>query len=890
MKNLIHPFIIVFYLFIALPVSSQIGVGGIPPGIEHKLFLRSSVQKHITPVDFDVEMLKSEDRADARAGYPLRIAKIIPMELDLIRDGEWISLPGGQKICQLNISAPEALAVILYYNKFFLPEGARLFIYNTRGKQILGAYTSTTNAAGKEFATEAVSGDELVLEYIPPVVSSVEQQEPEILISGVGYCYNHIYSDDQMQLRMNESGSCEVNINCPEGAEWQHQKKGVVKTVTPIGSNSYLCSGSIVNNTSGALIPYYLSAHHCFYDDFQNRAVFNRMIFYFHYEHPGCSNPDEEPKTTVTMVGAECLVDIGIEGGSDGALLRLNDDIPLEYDVFYNGWNAEETPPSSGVGIHHPRGDVKKISTYTQPALSGQWWDGEFRGAKNAHWEVTFSATENGHGVTEGGSSGSPLFDANGYIVGTLTGGNSSCSNRTGSNLYGKLQHHWDKYTQQMKTYLDPGETGTKVLPGRYSDVQAKANFKTDVSSIYVNDSVKFTNLSLGAFNSYWEFPGGTPSMSTAKHPVVKYETAGSYEVFLTINKEMESEQIYPETVLITVEERPGSVIAGSLTARVNENKNAVDLSWEGHGKGLSSELERTEKEQVMRWDDALFSASTRIAKEGTYDILSRWTPEDLNKYQQIDLTGIYVSVDNLNSTYFLKVIQDGETLYRGEMKGFARKTDNYFRLPQSIKIDLTKDLYAGYEVTHKTGAIPVAYDKGPVRKNRNFVRFGNALYKAEDYSIQGNWNIGIQVNSIKKPEYIYDIYRDNQLIASGLQKNAFSEKISDWSTFPHCYCITTRFRDVPFLPGSEQVCVEAPDISSHLSFVRINPSSGEVQIFSKSPIREIIVRDAGGRFIYSYNPGEVISAFIPSKNWNKGVYLIQLVTDDGNECFKIVK
>ena len=150
------------------------------------------------------------------------------------------------------------------------------------------------------------------------------------------------------------------------------------------------------------------------------------------------------------MVGCTRKASTPVENGSDGLLLLLNDEIPDDYNVFFNGWDRSNMLSLSGVGIHHPSGDYMKISTYgNYPTESITWRNSDVgkTGATNAHWNATFDATLNGHGVTEGGSSGSPLFNSKGLIIGTLSGGSSSCELPEGLNLYGKLYYHWNKYS-----------------------------------------------------------------------------------------------------------------------------------------------------------------------------------------------------------------------------------------------------------------------------------------------------------------------------------------------------------------------------------------------------------------------------------------------------------
>ena len=51
----------------------------------------------------------------------------------------------------------------------------------------------------------------------------------------------------------------------------------------------------------------------------------------------------------------------------------------------------------------------------------------------------------------EAAGAGSPLFNDKGLIIGTLSGGNSSCENPNGLNLYGKFSFHWNKFSENSK-------------------------------------------------------------------------------------------------------------------------------------------------------------------------------------------------------------------------------------------------------------------------------------------------------------------------------------------------------------------------------------------------------------------------------------------------------
>lgn len=466
--------LLLFSLTYCLSVWAQISEGGFPPSfnVSQKKSLRADTTPLSIKVDKDIERLKWEDSITERNGAPPRVAVIIPVNIDITQSGTWETLSDGRRICRLTINSPDALGIILYYEKFDIPKDAKLFIYNKDKTQLLGAYTKNTNTKGGRFSTEIVYGDELTLEYVN---LSDSAENPKIIIDGIGYGYNHIsdYDDSvKPKLGYGDSASCEVDVNCSEGNNWKIQQKGIAKIITKNENFSYYCSGSMINNSRNDYTPYFLSAYHCFYES--DNPEFDTMQFYFHYEKAGCDTEESESSVnarTKTMIGAELLVANKIYGGSDGALLRLNTAIPTDYDVCYNGWDVSSVPAENGVSIHHPQGDVKKISTFKNSAVSGTYSDKYGTSIPNAHWVVNFVQTENGYGITEGGSSGSPLFNQNGLIVGSLTGGSSSCSNPSGSENYSKLVYNWTQSEDEslhMQKYLSPDNPNLTSLDKLY--------------------------------------------------------------------------------------------------------------------------------------------------------------------------------------------------------------------------------------------------------------------------------------------------------------------------------------------------------------------------------------------------------------------------------------
>jgi hypothetical protein len=144
---------------------AQISEGGIPPSFQFQTTLRSRTSTVQVPVAFNVSELKKADERKATQGTPLlAVATLIEVGYNPVNSGSWTTLPDGTRLWQLNLQAKNAIALVVYYSDFYIPEGGKLYIYNATKTQILGAYTQMTNQAGGRFATGFIVGDELTLE------------------------------------------------------------------------------------------------------------------------------------------------------------------------------------------------------------------------------------------------------------------------------------------------------------------------------------------------------------------------------------------------------------------------------------------------------------------------------------------------------------------------------------------------------------------------------------------------------------------------------------------------------------------------------------------------------------------------------------------------------
>ena len=106
-------------------------------------------QKAMPPLD--MERIRHEDREDEANGLPFRFGYGYEVNFTLDNSGEWIELDEGGRLWRLEISCPGALSINLLYDKFWLPEGAKFFVYSADRKQSFGAFTYSTHSLCTEF-------------------------------------------------------------------------------------------------------------------------------------------------------------------------------------------------------------------------------------------------------------------------------------------------------------------------------------------------------------------------------------------------------------------------------------------------------------------------------------------------------------------------------------------------------------------------------------------------------------------------------------------------------------------------------------------------------------------------------------------------------------------
>ncbi|MEM7104423.1 MAG: T9SS type A sorting domain-containing protein [Bacteroidota bacterium] len=438
-----HLFSLLFILSISYLAHAQISTPGTPPSELYTL--STDVDKHYMP-SFDLNRLIEEDIAESRkGGVPPRFGHKMEVKISPKEYGTWEELPDGGRVWRLTVTSYGARSLNFLFSKFEMPRGGEFYLYNEDKSYQIGAFTMLNNKEDGVFATAPVKGESVTIEYYEPAYS---RKQGKIVISHVVHAYKNLFATahENLEKGFGDSGSCNNDVACSNTATtcidpsiWGDQ----IRSVAMIVVNGFrACTGAMINNAEYDGTPYFLSANHC------GTNINNTWVFVFNYDSPSCSGPDGSLSDSVT--GGALRANYG---PSDVALFELSMPPPASYIAYYAGWNKSSTPPPNSVGIHHPSGDVKKISFNCDALYRGDW-PGPANVPNGDHWIV--GQWEDG--TTEGGSSGSPLFDENQLIVGQLHGGSASCGSIT-YDSYGGVFASWNgggSPSSRLSDWLDP--------------------------------------------------------------------------------------------------------------------------------------------------------------------------------------------------------------------------------------------------------------------------------------------------------------------------------------------------------------------------------------------------------------------------------------------------
>ncbi|WP_194850960.1 T9SS type A sorting domain-containing protein [Nonlabens antarcticus] len=446
---------------------------------------KSSVQ--MTPVILpavDVDALIEEDQEIAKTKFnkALRVGEDIEVDLDLYNSGSWTTLKNGDRLWRLNVVAKGAKFTRAIFDLYSLPEGAEMYLYNNDKSDRIGPYTSNENQEDGILGSWIIEGDNLWIEYYEPArVKGLGR----LSVSSITYGYIDLFKKNDGFAKLNESGSCNVDVLCnpntgsPGIKDWSTARdnhiNSVARILIPRGNQAFLCTGSIINSTAQNATPYFLTANHCL-DTFEGAgSSFNANNWTFGFQW--YANDSDKRCASFQATGASNPVPVRILTGaqlkannddSDVALFLLNQNPPRAWNLYYAGWDRSGAIPTQQLGVHHPRGDIMKISRNDQAAdLTTIVFNGQ-------NQTLTWKVADWDYGVTEGGSSGSFLLNQDDQIIGQLAGGGAECLGTTDNgdpDFYGRFDVSWNSglnASTRLRDWLDPSATGAITQKGAY--------------------------------------------------------------------------------------------------------------------------------------------------------------------------------------------------------------------------------------------------------------------------------------------------------------------------------------------------------------------------------------------------------------------------------------
>jgi lysyl endopeptidase len=412
-------------------------------------------QKAIVMEKFNLKKIQEEDKLqDKKGDAPWRFGFDFVVNLGLENAGLWTTLPSGDRIWTIRIQSKGAKTINFLLNSFYIPKDGHLYLYNNDRTDLLGAYNEEQNNENQVLGTWLVSGEDVWLEYFEPKKSI---GKGKLNISKVIHGYRTT-SDYEKTANINTSADCNHDVNCPIGIlddKKEINKKSVAMMIT---GGSGFCTGSLVNNTANDGKRYFLTANHCY----DNPASWAFRFNWISTNNVCASTQNSTSNTNYyeTVSGATLRAR---RFNSDFCLVEINSSFPTNWDIIWAGWDRTSTVATSTFGIHHPSADIMKVCKDDQPPTS-----------LDTNNEQVWRINDWDLGVTEGGSSGSPLYNENGRLIGQLWRGTSFCNGTNDNNgwdEYGRFHVSWDAggtESTQLKNWLDPNNTGaltTDVYP-----------------------------------------------------------------------------------------------------------------------------------------------------------------------------------------------------------------------------------------------------------------------------------------------------------------------------------------------------------------------------------------------------------------------------------------
>jgi lysyl endopeptidase len=316
----------------------------------------------------------------------------------------------GGYVYTAELSSPGAVGLRVQFAGFSLPTGAALYLYSEDG-QVFGPYSGKGPLGTGEFDSNTLASDTVTLQLrqVGPVTQS-DMRKARFQVVGLGHIRPRFMAGE-----CGYNAECVVNAKCDSDPAVADAEKAVAHMLFRVGGSYYICSGGLIadSDTSNSL-PLFLTANHCLSRARDASSLEN----FFGFAASACDDTSlcDASYTSLREEFGRTLGSTVVSTGAaaDYTLLRLSQPAPA--DTVSLGWNSTPVAFSNGTDlfrISHPGGAPQSFSQHdvdtSAPTCTG--WS---RGNRIYSRDVI--------GATEGGSSGSPVVNSAGDIVGQLSG------------------------------------------------------------------------------------------------------------------------------------------------------------------------------------------------------------------------------------------------------------------------------------------------------------------------------------------------------------------------------------------------------------------------------------------------------------------------------------
>lgn len=420
----------------------------------HKMIRQSKAAKVKVMPAFDSEKLRKEDEEMKGEDVPYRFGKGFDVSYTL-SDGEWEYVEDG-RLWSLSFESKGALSLNYIFDDFYLPDGASLYVENEDKTVLYGPVTSDIIIQKRStFLTDVIAGEQSTIYLYEP---ENQINESKLTIKRVVHGYRGTYVDKNYGT-VGASSSCNIDVACYPYYENESNAVGL----TLLASGTEWCSGAMLMDTEYSFKPYFLTAFHCLDLD-ENSSLSTGEItasenwmFKFCFKKTTCNG--NVLATSYTYNKADFC---SAWNTSDFALLKIKGAVSQNTALTWLGWDKRNNvTPTRGIGIHHPAGDVMKISIEEDQVSSDY-----VPAISNFLWKVEYD-----NGIVQGGSSGSPLLNQDKRVVGQLYG----CIEHTNpcyqtECVYGKFHESWSgggSASTRLSNWLDPQNINVDTMNGQ---------------------------------------------------------------------------------------------------------------------------------------------------------------------------------------------------------------------------------------------------------------------------------------------------------------------------------------------------------------------------------------------------------------------------------------